>query len=204
MEGKILIADDHTVVRLGVKAILKAEYPDIEIDLVSDFDTAKKYLQACKYSLVLLDINMKGSTYTNMISELKQIQKDVKILIFTTYDKEVAIQYICKGAEGYLNKLSTEEELKNAIVTILRTGYYYPSDLIHLIAESSQKKTSTMNLSPREFEIFKLLANGNGNLEISNMLGIQITTISTFKKKIFLKLGVKNIVELSKIYQNIH
>lgn len=204
MEGKILIADDHTVVRLGVKAILKAEYPGIEIDLASDFDTAKKYLQACKYSLVLLDINMKGSTYTNMISELKQIQKDVKILIFTTYDKEVAIQYIRKGAEGYLNKLSTEEELKNAIVTILRTGYYYPSDLIHLIAESSQKKTSTMNLSPREFEIFKLLANGNGNLEISNMLGIQITTISTFKKKIFLKLGVKNIVELSKIYQNIH
>jgi DNA-binding NarL/FixJ family response regulator len=204
MEGKILIADDHTVVRLGVKAILKAEYPGIEIDLVSDFDAAKKYLQACKYSLVLLDINMKGSTYTNMISELKQIQKDVKILIFTTYDKEVAIQYIRKGAEGYLNKLSTEEELKNAIVTILRTGYYYPSDLIHLIAESSQKKASTMNLSPREFEIFKLLANGNGNLEISNMLGIQITTISTFKKKIFLKLGVKNIVELSKIYQNIH
>lgn len=203
MKGKILIADDHTVVRLGVKAILKSEYPDLIIDLVTDYDAAKKCVHSDIYSLAILDINMPGSTYTNMIDEIKSVQPDIKILIFSGYDQDIALQYIRKGAEGYLNKQCSEEDIKHAIKTISNTGYYYPAELIPILL-NNKEKNSLNSLTAREFQIFKLLATGNGNLEISNILNIQITTISTFKKKIFQKLGVKNVVELSKIYEGIH
>ena len=203
MKGKILIADDHTVVRLGVKAILKSEYPDFTIDLATDYNSMKKCIDSGIYDLIILDINMPGSTFTNMIDEIKSIQPNIKILIFSGYDQDVALQYIKKGAEGYLNKQCPEEEIIHAIKTILNTGFYYPAELIPILLNSKEKKSASA-LTAREFQIFELLANGNGNLEISNILNIQATTISTFKKKIFQKLGVSNIVELSKIYENIH
>ncbi|WP_370897243.1 response regulator [Chryseobacterium gossypii] len=204
MKGRILIADDHTVVRLGTKAVLKDEYPDIIIDSATNYDDVKICLQSNPYLLILLDINMPGSTHTRMIQELKHIQSDIRILFFSAYDQDVAIQYIRKGAEGYLNKQCDEEDLKRAVKTILETGYYYPSELIPLIISDKKEKSNVQSLTDREFQIFELLANGNGNLEISNILDIQITTISTFKKKIFKKLGVNNVVELAKIYENIH
>ncbi len=204
MKAKILIADDHTVVGLGVKATLESDFPDIIVDIATNYDAVKKCLHSDAYDLVLLDINMPGSTYTLMVSELKSIRKDVKILIFSTYSQDVALQYIRKGAEGYLNKQCSEEELRTAIYTIVTAGYYYPSEIVPLILNEDLQKNNVKSLTGREFQIFELLANGNGNLEISNILNIQNTTISTFKKKIFQKLGVTNIVELSKIYQNIH
>jgi two-component system, NarL family, response regulator, fimbrial Z protein, FimZ len=203
MKGKILIADDHTVVRLGTRALLKSEYPDMEVDLAANYDAVKEKLNANTYSLILLDINMPGTTYTNMIQEIKHIQPNIRILIFSGYDQDIALQYIRKGAEGYLNKQCSEEELKHAVHTILNTGYYYPAELIPVLLNNKEKK-GVQALTAREFEIFELFANGHGNLEISNMLNIQITTISTFKKKIFQKLGVSNVVELSKVYEKLH
>ncbi|ROI00247.1 response regulator transcription factor [Chryseobacterium daecheongense] len=203
MKGKILIADDHTVVHLGTKAVIQSEYPDITVDWATDYDSVKKCLLTDNYNLILLDINMPGTTHTEMIPEIKHLQSDIRILIFTGYDHDIALQYIKKGAEGYLNKQCGEEEIKNAIKTIFKTGYYYPPEFIPILLNNKEKNI-VHKLTAREFEIFELLAKGNGNLEISNILNIQITTISTFKKKIFQKLGVKNVVELSKIYEHIH
>ncbi|ALR29570.1 LuxR family transcriptional regulator [Chryseobacterium sp. IHB B 17019] len=203
MKGKILIADDHTVVRLGTRAVLKSQYPDIDVHLASDYDAVKSSLHANNYNLILLDINMPGATNTEMIHEIKQLQPNIRILIFSGYDQDIALQYIRKGAEGYLNKQCSEDELTYAIHTILHTGYYYPAEIIPILINSKEKK-GVQSLTPREFEIFELLANGHGNLEISNILNIQISTISTFKKKIFKKLGVSNVVELSKVYEKLH
>ncbi|WP_228413542.1 LuxR C-terminal-related transcriptional regulator [Chryseobacterium sp. CH21] len=135
-----------------------------------------------------------------MIPELKDIQDDLKILIFSGYDKDVAIQYIREGAEGYLNKQSSEEEIKNAVKTVIEKGYFYPADLIGLIIQN-KRDNPVEKLSSREYEIFKLLADGNGNLEIANRLNIQMSTVSTYKKRIFQKLNVANIAELIKVYE---
>lgn len=204
MNKRILIADDHYVVRTGTAAILRSAYPNLTIDSSAEYGHVKESLQANRYDLILLDIDMPGSRFTEMIPELKAIQSDVKILIFSAYDQDIALQYIRKGAEGYLNKRSGEDDIEKAVKTILQTGYFYPPELIPFIVKDVDISNSIKKLTSREYQVFELLAKGNGNLEISNILGIQINTISTFKKKIFEKLKVNNIVELSKVYQNLH
>jgi DNA-binding NarL/FixJ family response regulator len=204
MEKRILIADDHSVVRAGTALILRSAYSRLTIDSAENYGRVKEFLKTNHYDLLLLDIDMPGTKYTEMISELKNIQKDLKILIFSAYDQNIAIQYIRKGADGYLNKLGTEEDIKNAIKTILETGYFYPSELIPFIIKNFDGGNSIKKLSPREYQVFELLAKGNGNLEISNHLGLRINTISTFKKRIFQKLKINNIAELIELYKNLH
>ncbi|MGK6344357.1 response regulator [Chryseobacterium sp. DT-3] len=203
MMKRILIADDHFVVRTGVAAILRSVYPDLIIDSAENYGRVQESVQNFLYDLIILDIGMPGTKYTDMISELKSIQKDLKILIFTVYDHNIALQYIRKGAEGYLNKLGTEDDIKNSVKTILETGYYYPPELIPFVFKNADGNRNE-KLTPREYLVFELLAKGNGTSEIAHLLDLQLSTISTFKKRIFQKLKVKNIVELIEIYQNLH
>jgi len=204
MQKRILIADDHFVVRAGVAAILRTTYPNLKIDSAENYGRVKESLTSNQYDLLLLDIDMPGTKYTEMIPELKNIQKDLKILIFSAYDQNVALQYIRKGADGYLNKLGTEDDIKSSIKIILETGYFYPPELIPFIIKNLDEGHNIKKLSLREYQVFELLAKGNGNLEIANLLGLQINTISTFKKRIFKKLKISNIVEVIEIYQNLH
>ena len=204
MNIRILIADDHRVVSVGIISILRSAYPEMDIDWAKTYDEAKIFLQNSRYDLVMLDIHMPGTLYTQMIPDIKSLQSDVKILIFSSYDQNVALQYIRKGAEGYLNKQCTEEGIKNAISIILETGFYYPPELIPLIMKGTKETNEVRNLTEREYQIFELLAKGNGNLEISNFLHVQVSTISTFKKRIFDKLNISNIAELIDIYKSLH
>ncbi|CAH0211281.1 response regulator transcription factor [Chryseobacterium sp. WG14] len=203
MNERILIADDHYVVRAGTALVLESAYPELKIDFAENYERVKEALKSQYYNLLILDIDMPGTQYKKMISELKNIQKDLKILVFSGYDQDVAIQYIREGAEGYLNKQSSEEEIKNAVKTVIEKGYFYPVELIGLIIQN-KRDNPVEKLSSREYEIFKLLADGYGNLEISNKLSIQMSTVSTYKKRIFQKLEVSNIAELIKVYEMMH
>lgn len=203
MNERILIADDHYVVRAGTALVLESAFPSLNIDFAENYEQVKKMLETQQYDLLILDIDMPGTQYKKMISELKDIQKNIKILVFSGYDKDVAIQYIREGAEGYLNKQSSEEEIKNAVKTVLEKGYFYTAELIGLIIQNKRDNPAE-KLSSREYEIFKLLADGNGNLEIANRLNIQMSTVSTYKKRIFQKLDVGNIAELIKVYEMMH
>lgn len=203
MNKKILIADDHSVVRLGTSIALEDRIDNITIDFAANYNELKEKLTHEKFDLLILDIEMEGSIYKLMISELKNIQEDLLIMIFSSSDESVAIEYILEGAEGYVNKLSNDETLAKAVRSIFQNGQYYPSSLIKQFSERSDKKNPKEILSEREFQIFKLLSEGNGNLEIANLLKIQSGTMSTYKKRIYTKLGVKNLIELFKIYKNL-
>lgn len=98
-----------------------------------------------------------------------------------------------------MNKLSSEKTLIKAVQSIFEEGYY-PLKLIRMLSDPPQKKDVRKILSEREFEVFKLLAEGNGNLEIANILQIQSSTASTYKRRIYSKLRISNLVELLKIY----
>lgn len=203
MNKKILIADDHSVVRLGTSIALEDRIDNITIDFAANYNELKEKLTHEKFDLLILDIEMEGSIYKLMISELKNIQEDLLIMIFSSSDESVAIEYILEGAEGYVNKLSNDETLAKAVRSIFQNGQYYPASLIKQFSERSDKKNPKEILSEREFQIFKLLSEGNGNLEIANLLKIQSGTMSTYKKRIYTKLGVKNLIELFKIYKNL-
>lgn len=203
MNKKILIADDHYIVRAGTAMVLEAAYPRLNINFAENYEQTKNFIGSNSYDLLILDIDMPGSQYKQMIHELKSIQNSLKILVFSGYDNDVALQYIREGAEGYLNKQSNEEQIKIAVKSILDKGYYYPTELIVPIIQN-KKNSPGEKLSSREYEIFKLLSYGNGNLEIANMLNIKMSTVSTYKKRIFEKLNVANIAELIKAHNQIH
>lgn len=109
-----------------------------------------------------------------------------------------------KALMVFLNKFANEKEIITALKSIKENGYYYPHQVILSLARRKNKKNPIDLLSEREFQVFKLLSEGNGNLEISNILNLEMSTISTYKRRIFAKLGIKTIVDLIKINNQLH
>lgn len=200
MTKYILIADDHDIVLAGTSLILESRIQDIVIHQAEDYPEAIHKISKQKYDLVILDINMPESKNKKMISEIKELDPDIKILIFSAYEEEIAVQYIKEGANGYLSKLSKVDEISEAVKKIFSEGYYYPSTIVNQLLQASPLD-SIKSLSEREYEIFILMVKGYGNLEISNAMNIQMTTISTYKKRIHTKLKTNNLATLIKLYQ---
>jgi DNA-binding NarL/FixJ family response regulator len=204
MHNEILIVDDHLVVRTGVSIILEEKIKNVFISTRDNYNETLEFLKKKKMDLIILDINIPGGRNTTMIQEIKEIQPEVKILIFSVYEEEThACPYIVAGANGYLNKLSDKKMLVNAVDTILKTGNYLTPKIVNELVKASTNKESSNpldKLSKREREISELLVKGDGNIEIANKLSIQLTTVSTHKNKIFNKLNIKNIVELISLF----
>lgn len=200
MNKRILIADDHYVVRLGTSMVLESHFTDLVIDYAENYDEVETKLKADRFDLIILDMDMEGSTFKYMIKELKMIQQDVLILVFSSSDESAAVEYIREGAEGYLNKLGDEKNMIKAVAAVFEDGYYYSPKLAQKLASHSYKKDVRDILSERELQVFKLLTAGNGNLEIANILDIHIATASTYKRRVFTKLKVNNLVDLLRDY----
>ena len=207
MEYRILIIDDHLVVRAGVTIILQNDMDNLDISYASNFPETIKILKDNIFDLSILDINIPGGKNTVMISDIRSILPDVKILMFSAHEEEsYALRYLDAGANGYLNKLSGENKIVGAVKTIIETGKYISPEIANKLA-SNELNNCYLNpfdkLSKREIEIVKLLVKGNGNLEISNHLNIQMSTVSTYKNRVFEKLKLNNLVELIEIF-NLH
>lgn len=202
---KILIIDDHYVVSAGTSLILHSNIQGLEIDQTASYLEALSKVKAKEYDLILLDIDLPDTANKKMISVLKGLANDVRILMYTSYtDHDIAIQYIREGADGFLNKMAKEKEIVKAVNDMLTVGYSFPQQLVGMIARQIKKQNPIEKLSERELQIFNLLTEGNGNLEISNVLGIKATTISTYKKRIFEKLEIDNLFGLMQFKKKLH
>lgn len=202
MNRKIIIADDHLVVRLGTTLILESHYKDVKISCAKSYIELTEKLYAESFDLLILDINMPESKYLSMIGEIKTIQPNLKILVFSVYDNDIAVRYIIEGADGYINKLSDENNILEAVHQIFETGTYYSPDIVKKLVSSAKKDTPINpleTLSEREKEIFDLLVKGYGNIEISNELNLHLSTVSTYKARIYKKLNIKNAVDLVRL-----
>lgn len=204
MDYKILLVDDHLVVKAGVSIILNNEIDNLTISYSSDYLETIKLIKKNKYDLIVLDINIPGGKSTAMIAEIKFFLSEAKILMFSAYEEEsYALRYMHAGADGYLNKLSGEDKIVEAVKAIMEDGKYLTPAIINLLNDNNLKNEPVNpfdKLSKRELEISKLLIKGDGNLEISNNLGIQMSTVSTYKNRIFEKLKINNLVELIEKY----
>ncbi len=207
MESRILLVDDHLVVRTGVSIILEENFKDLTIFSAKTFPETISFIKENSIDLIILDINIPGGKNREMIHDIRAFQPDVKILIFSAYnDEDYACQYIIAGANGYLNKLSSEQTIVTAVESIIKNGTYFTPEIINKIVSASINKTALNpldTLSKREFQISELLLSGDGNIEIANKLNIQMSTVSTYKSRIFEKLNVKNLVELISIFKKL-
>ena len=202
---QFIVADNNFMIRQGMTIILKQLYNDVFIYQVDDLNSAKKILKSKSIQLLIIDINLPGTNSLNIISYLRKIQNELKILIFSSYHEDIyAIRYLSAGANGYLNKLSSEEEIKYAIETVMNTGKYISKNIQDRIMDSYiLKKPSNPleQLSNREIEIAKFLVDGYSNIDVSKLLNIKKTTVSTYKTRIFEKLSIETLSCLIQIFQ---
>lgn len=199
-----LVADDHTVVRQGMSMIINELYENALVFQVESFVNILEVLRTRPIDVLILDINFPDGNSINVIPEVKKINPEIKILIFSAFDETVhALRFFNAGANGYLNKLSEEDEIKHAISTLVSEGKFLSTVTKEKILNSylvGKKVNPIEHLSGREIEIARLLVKGYGNLEISNALEIQKTTVSTYKKRIFEKLQIDNLAALIEVF----
>lgn len=206
---KILIADDHSIVRLGASVIIKETFPSCIITQAQDYSEVLTLLEKEDFDLLLLDINMPGGNNIRVVKEILEIQPSIKILVFSSYDESLyALRYIEAGAAGFVNKSTAMAELSNAILTIKERGKYMSDEVKDLYVKKltqTKAKINTMNplsrLSNREVDVAKYLIQGLGIIEVSTSLELSPSTVSTYKSRIFEKLNVSNIPELIEIFR---
>lgn len=203
---KILLADDHSVVRYGISLILKESFENLTIVHAEDFLKVLGQLKDQIFDLVVLDISIPEGRGIQMVELIKQIQPDVKVLIFSAHEEELyALRYLKAGADGYLNKLSSDVEFKEAFVSMIENGNYVSQFIKNKIVSNTLNNKSDNPieaLSNRELEIARLLVRGEGNLEIANKLRLQNSTVSTYKNRIFEKLTINNTVALVTLFKS--
>ncbi|MFZ4863808.1 response regulator [Sphingobacterium sp. Mn56C] len=205
----ILIADDHSIVRLGASVIIKEKFNGTEITQASTIKEVYDHIKFQNFDLLLLDINMPGGNNIKIIQEILNIQSGLKILVFSSYDENIyALRYIEAGAVGYLNKSTAMEELANAIKCIEERGKYMSDAVKDLYVQkltstkASLDKVNPLNkLSNREMDVAKHLIEGHGILDVSNLLSLSSSTVSTYKSRIFEKLTVNNIPDLIELFK---
>jgi|SRR5579859_2717791 len=200
---KILIADDHYIVRTGLVTLIKGELPEAQIDECRDGHSTWSRVQGSEYDLLILDISMPMTDSFTLLKNIFGLRPAQKVLILTMSSEDVfAKKYLQLGVKGFINKEEPSSEILKAIVSIMNNRRYLSTRMQDMLTrEALEGKTASPfeNLSAREMEIMNHLVDGKNVSEIAGILSVHISTISTHKSNIMQKLGVSNIIELSRM-----
>ena len=197
---RILIADDHSVVRKGLKQILLEAFPSAQITEVGDTEDLIKNVNSAEWDVVISDLSMPGRSGLEALREIKQNFSKLPVLILSVHPEEqYALRVLKAGASGYLSKDLASDELVNAVNRVLLGRKYITPSIAEKIANTFDYNSDKLPhelLSDREFEVFKLIASGKSISEIAKMLSVSVTTISTYRARIITKMNLKTNAEL--------
>jgi len=193
---KILVVDDHAVVRAGVQYFI-AQVPDMKIEgEAATAQEAIRLVRAQDWDIVLLDINMPDKSGVEVLKQIKREKPDLPVLILSMHpESRYAVQILRSGASGYVQKEALAEELVNAIQTILRGHKYISHTVAELLTtelDTSTEKPLHETLSKREYEIFYKLCQGHGVTKIAEELCLSVKTVSTYRARVLQKMNMEN------------
>lgn len=199
---KIIIADDHAVVRKGLKQIFEETQDIVVSDEASNGFELLDKVRANKYDVVILDISMPGKDGLDTLKELKSIKPELPVLIFTVFPEEqYAVRILKAGAAGYLNKESEPEAMIDAIRKVSNGRKYISPFLAELLASNLDTASGEAPLhdvlSDREFQVMCMIASGKSVSDIAKELLLSINTISTYRIRILEKMSLKNNSEIT-------
>jgi two-component system, NarL family, invasion response regulator UvrY len=198
---RILVADDHTVVREGVKQILTGLDDMIVEDEAENGQETLEKVSHGNYDVVLLDISMPGRSGLEILEDILTLQPRLSVLILSMHPEEqYAIRALRAGASGYLTKSSASHELIDAIRKVSRGGKYVTASLAEKLAmelDSKADKQRHEKLSNREYQVMLMLASGKSVSEIADELCLSVKTVSTYRTRIMDKMGMKKNAELT-------
>lgn len=202
---KILIADDHKMIRDGIKSMLDSK---ATVDVVAEADNGKKALEICRsmpVELIIMDINMPEYNGIELTAILREEFPDIKVLALTMMDQDEHIRrMIDAGASGYILKSSGSEQLEEAIHAVMAGDHYFGKDATDIIMKdlvdsgSRRKPASTEELTGRELEILELICNEHTNKEIADKLYISSRTVDAHRRSLLQKTGARNTAGLVK------
>ncbi len=197
---KILIIDDHEVVRRGVKQILEETFPQVE---VGEADTGQKGMAAVRHEpwdLAIVDISLPDQSGLELLVELRSLAPQLPLMVLSLHPEEqYAVRAFRAGAMAYLTKQTAPEELARAVKQVLSGRRYVTASLGERMAGNLSKTPAGMahqTLSEREFEVLVLLAQGQSVKHIAQSLALSMKTVSTYRARLLDKLQLANTAEL--------
>ncbi|MBA3673671.1 MAG: response regulator transcription factor [Chitinophagaceae bacterium] len=198
----LLIIDDHTIIRTGLKMIIQNFLPHSKIHEAGDGDSAFEKIKQNDYDLLILDVNMPNSDSFGLVSNILALKSNSKILMLSMNSEEIyAKRYLKMGAMGYVQKDAPHDEIKKAIITVLNNKRYLSTELSESLLNDLQGNNNSVNpfdnLSPRQFEIVQHLVHGESSTDICSKLTLHSSTLGTHKARILGKLKCKNILDLN-------
>ena len=198
---RILVADDHTVVRRGLRQILLEGFPGALVEEVGDAEDLIKNLVKSTWDVVISDLIMPGRSGLDALQQIKQLHPNLPVLILSIHPEEqYALRVLKAGASGYLSKDMAPDELVNAVKKVMLGKKYITASVAEKLAatlDQDHNKPLHEYLSDREFNVLKMLAAGRSVSEIAESLFLSVTTVSTYRSRIMAKMNLKNNAELT-------
>lgn len=199
---RVLIADDHMVVRKGLRQILLEEFPAAFIQEVADAESMVAQVMQYKWDVVVSDLSMPGRSGLDALQQIKQSFPNLPVLILSIHpEDQYAIRVLKAGAAGYLSKDTASEELVNAVKKVLLGKKYISSSVAEKLAVAVTAGTNDLlheQLSDREFEVMKQLAIGKSVSDIAANMLLSVTTVSTYRSRIMQKMNMKTNADLTR------
>lgn len=199
---RILIADDHAIVRKGLKQIILDEFPSAVVEEVGDVESLIRQVMKTTWDVLICDISMPGRSGVEALHQVKQINPQLPVLIMSMHpEDQYALRVLKAGASGYLSKDTVHDDLINAIRTIRLGRKFITPSIAEKLASalgSDNGKQLHENLSDREFDVFKMIAAGKSVSEIAAQLSLSATTVSTYRSRILEKMVMKTNADLTR------
>jgi two-component system, NarL family, invasion response regulator UvrY len=199
---RILIADDHSIVRKGLKNTLEEELGRMTFGEAENGREVLEQVYKQEWDLVLLDINMEGRSGLEVLQDIHKTRPTLPVLILSMYPEEdFAVRALKQGAAGYISKRRASEELVGAVKKVLAGGRYISAAVAERLAADLQRESEKPlheSLSNREFQLLRLIATGKPLKEIAVELAISVKTVGTYHTRLLEKMGMGSDIELTR------
>jgi two-component system, NarL family, invasion response regulator UvrY len=197
---RILIADDHAILRRGIKEILVREFAGVECGEAGNAEQLISQVQNHEWNVVILDVTMPGRSGLDVLKDLKGLRPKLPVLVLSVHpETQLGKRALKAGASGYMNKESAPEELIKAIRKVLTGGVYVSPSMAEVLALDVDRRADQPlheKLSDRELEVLRLMASGKTISQIAEVLHVAATTVSTYRARILEKMNMTTTAEL--------
>ena len=199
---RVLLADDHAIIRKGLRQLLLEEFPSASIQEAADAGNAINKIISDEFDIIICDLSMPGRSGLDVLQFVKQQGLKIPVLILSIHSEEqYAVRTLRAGASGYLSKDAATEELVKAVRRILQGRKYISASVAEIMVSELDPETTKQPhelLSDRELQVFKELANGKPVSEIAEQLHLSITTVSTYRSRILEKMEMKSNADMTR------
>ncbi len=199
---RILIADDHAIVRKGLRQIILEEFPSAKVEEANDAENLVNKCLQQEWDVVICDLSMPGRSGLDALRQIKQSAPNIPVLIMSMHpEDQYALRVLKAGASGYLSKESIHDELVRAIQTVMLGKKFITPIVAEKLADAFDADSGRQQhelLSDREFDVFKLLSGGKSVSEIAAQLSLSVTTVSTYRARILEKMNMKSNADLTR------